>query len=298
MVNQQGTLKKDTSETICIENFDRVFNKAFINWFIGYVEGNENVFIVNRRYLRFELNCFIRDINIIKYIKKKLNFGSIRYLRFVNSTIVEFSVQSSSDSSNIIELLKLVYIFNGNFRSTAKEQQFLIFYKKLKIKLKKMDLSYLLPEYNNNIKTISFNDSWFLGYIDSRGFFYARWKKSKKYEQGKIIYLCCIFWNLQEELLIKIKTLLDSVDKIENKFKWNLPFYKLTLENFEKKKKIVDYLLKYKLKSLKRKRFKYWCLLLDLEYKYLKTGYQDLDHIDKILIKFNSTINADELSKI
>jgi hypothetical protein len=30
-VNQQGTLKKDTSETICVENFDINLSKGFIN---------------------------------------------------------------------------------------------------------------------------------------------------------------------------------------------------------------------------------------------------------------------------
>lgn len=54
-VNQQGTVKKGPSETICIEYLDQINKKEFLNWFIGFVEGNENVFIVNRRYLRFEL---------------------------------------------------------------------------------------------------------------------------------------------------------------------------------------------------------------------------------------------------
>jgi len=31
MVNQQGTLQKDTSETICVQNLNKEINKAFIN---------------------------------------------------------------------------------------------------------------------------------------------------------------------------------------------------------------------------------------------------------------------------
>jgi len=117
MVNQQGTLIKDSSETICVKNF----NKAFINWFIGFVEGNENVFIVNRRYLRFEITVFIKDQSIIYFIKKTLGFGIIRKLRFLNDIIIEFSVQE-----NIPDLLKLINIFNGNFRCSYKEQHFKI----------------------------------------------------------------------------------------------------------------------------------------------------------------------------
>ena len=54
-VNQQGTFQKDTPETTGVKIFNYKLKKKFINWFIGYIEGCENVFIVNRRYLRFEL---------------------------------------------------------------------------------------------------------------------------------------------------------------------------------------------------------------------------------------------------
>jgi hypothetical protein len=154
MVNQQGTLNKDSSETICVKNFNKELNKAFINWFIGYVEGNENVFIVNRRYLRFELNCSINNKFLIYYIKDSLGFGEIRKLRFLDTIIIEYSVQE-----NIYDLLKLINVFNGNFRDESKKNHFLIFYKKLKIKLKKLNLLYLLPDYKNKIKLISLNDS-------------------------------------------------------------------------------------------------------------------------------------------
>lgn len=89
MINQQGTLVKDPSETICIKNLKKNYNKAFINWFIGFVEGNENVFIVNRRYLRFELNCTIENQDIIYFIKNSLGFGNIRKLKFLDSVIID-----------------------------------------------------------------------------------------------------------------------------------------------------------------------------------------------------------------
>jgi len=48
-------MRKGPSETICVEYLDQIRKKEFLNWFIGFIEGNENVFIVNRRYLRFEI---------------------------------------------------------------------------------------------------------------------------------------------------------------------------------------------------------------------------------------------------
>jgi hypothetical protein len=293
MVNQQGTLLKDTSETICIESFNWKINKAFVNWFIGFIEGHENVFIVNRRYLRFEINCSLKNQSIIYLIQNKLGFGNIRRLKFLDTIIIEFSVQE-----NIYDLLKLVDIFNGNLRCTSKEQYFRIWYNKLKVKLKKMNLSNLLPEYIEKIKDINLKNSWFLGYIDSRALFYGRWHKSKKIQQGKEIYSCCIFWHLNKDLLYKIKKILNIKKDVEYKFKWNLPFYKLTIDEFEEKKKIYNYLLQYKLKSIKIKRYKYWVKLLNLENLYIETKKLDFNKVEEILVKLSSTINEDELSKI
>jgi len=91
MVNQQGTLKKkDSSETIRIKHFKKVFKKKFINWFIGFTEAQENCFYLNRRYLRFEINVNINNVDIIYYIKKNLGFGEIRRLKFLKTVIIDF----------------------------------------------------------------------------------------------------------------------------------------------------------------------------------------------------------------
>jgi hypothetical protein len=104
--------------------------------------------------LRFELNCTFNNDSLIYLIKRKLGFGCIRKLKFLDTRIIEFSVQE-----NYYDLLKLIHIFNGNFRCTYKEQSFRIFYKKLKIKLKKLNLLDLLPIYKENLKPINFSDS-------------------------------------------------------------------------------------------------------------------------------------------
>lgn len=286
-LNQQGTLKKDSSETICIKDLDLNLSKGFINWFVGFVEGNENIFIVNRRYLRFELNCSLKNQATIFYIKNKLGFGNIRKLKFLDTIIIEYSVQD-----NVADLLKLVKIFNGNLRCISKLQYFKLWYKKLRVKLKKMNLLNLLPEFIEDIKSINLLNSWLLGFIDSRVFFYGRWHKSKKLKEGKELYLCCIFWHLNKDLLLKIKEAFNISSKIEEKQKWNLPFSKLVVDDINEKNKICEYLIKFKLKTLKLKKYKYWKKLLELENDYKKTGIQDLKKIEKVLDQL--LLNADE----
>jgi hypothetical protein len=293
MINQQGTLTKDSSETICIKVLYKKRKKNFINWFIGFCEGHENLFIVNRRYARFELSCTLKNGNILYYIKNKLGFGFIRKIKFLNTTILEYYVQD-----NIYDLLELIKIFNGEFRCSSKNQYFLIFYEKIKVRLKKNNLLDILPDYKDKLKAVTLQSSWLLGYIDSRVLFYGRWQKSKNFK-NKIIYLNCIFWHLNANLLYKIKEALNlTTSKIEERFKWNLPFFRLIVDDINEKKIIKKYLLKYKLKTVKLKRYKYWSLLLHLECKYKETGEQDLINIEKYLIKLTSTIEEGELNKI
>lgn len=292
-LNQQGTLKEDSSETICIKDLDLNLSKGFINWFVGFVEGNENIFIVNRRYLRFELNCSLKNQATIYFIKNKLGFGNIRKLKFLDTIIIEYSVQD-----NVVDLLKLVKIFNGNLKCISKKQYFKLWYKKLMVKLKKMNLLNLLPDYIEDIKSINLLNSWLLGYIDSRTFFYGRWHKSKKLKNGKELYLCCIFWHLNKDLLLKIKEVFNISNKIEEKQKWNLPFFKLVVDDINEKNKICEYLKIFKLKTLKSKKYKYWKNLLDLENDYKKTGIQDLIKIQKNLDKLLLNVDEDELNRI
>jgi hypothetical protein len=292
-LNQQGTLKKDSSETICVKDLDLNLSKGFINWFSGFVEGNENIFIVNRRYLRFELNCSFKNQSTVYYIKNILGFGNIRKLKFLDTIIIEYSVQD-----NVVDLLKLVKIFNGNLRCISKKQYFKLWYKKLQVKLKKMNLLDLLPDYIEDIKSINLLNSWLLGYIDSRVFFYGRWHKSKKLKEGKELYLCCIFWHLNKDLLLKIKEVLNLSNKIEEKTKWNLPFFKLIVDNIDEKNRICEYLIKFKLKTLKLNKFKNWKKLLDFENEYKKTGVQDLKKIEKNLKNLLLNEDEDELNKI
>lgn len=146
------------------------------------------MFYCNRRYLRFELNVNIKYDYIIFYIKQNLGFGTIRKLRFLDTVILEFSVQD-----NIEELLKIINIVNGNLRCPYKEQQFKVFYKKLQVKLKNLEKLHLLPTYKDSLKDVSLNNSWFLGYCENKLLLYARWNKSKKLLQGRKLYMSCIF---------------------------------------------------------------------------------------------------------
>lgn len=280
-LNQQGTFQKGTPETTSKKTNSLDLKINFTNWFIGFVESSEQCLIVNRRYLRFELNVNIKYDYIIYYIKQKLELGDIRKLRYLDTIIVEISIQE-----NIEHLISFIKIINGNFRCPYKEELFKVFYKKLETKLKKLEKLHLLPVYISELKNPSLNDSWLLGYCENKMLLYARWHKSKKLALGKELYIIIIFWNLNEKLLIKIKELLNSKAKIESKIKYNLPFFKLIIEDINEKNIIKNYLLEFTLKN-KRKRniFKIWKHLLELDDKYKKNN--DIILLDEMEFNLN-----------
>lgn len=59
---------------------------------------------------------------------------------------------------------------------------------------------------------------------------------------------------MDEKLLIKLKALLKTKANIDSKIKYNLPFYKLVIENVDEKIIIKDYFVKYKFKNKKKNK--------------------------------------------
>jgi hypothetical protein len=96
----------------------------------------------------------LKNSSIIYRIKNLLGFGNIRKLKFLDTIIIEFYIQDS-----IFDLLNLIYILNGNFRCPVKLNHFEIFYKKLKVKLKKLNLIHLLPDFIKETKKVSLSNS-------------------------------------------------------------------------------------------------------------------------------------------
>lgn len=201
-------------------------------------------------------------------------------MRYLDTIIVEISIQE-----NIEHLISFIKIINGNLRCPYKEGLFKIFYKKLETKLKKTEKLHLLPAYINELKNPGLNDCWLLGYCENKMLLYARWHKSKKLALGKELYIIIIFWNLNDKLLIKIKELLNSKAKIEYKVKYNLPFFKLIIEDIYEKNVVKNYLLQHTLKNKKKKKiFEIWKRLLELDETYKKNNsIIILDEIDSNL---------------
>lgn len=176
-----------TSETACeiTFNFNKYFevkpdhkikiNKSFLEWFIGFVEG-EGTFVIFKNKVFFGITLDIEDIQILYRIKKELGFGKILIREQSNRRKGIFYVTSEEN------FLKLIRIFNGNLCYDYKKEQFKIW------------LEMFNKQYNKNIgfeKRLikpSLNTAWLSGYIDATGNFLGGVTNSKTSVRSSGLY--------------------------------------------------------------------------------------------------------------
>ena len=82
-------------------------SKAFLEWFIGFTEGDGSFIVPKRGGLQFVITQSSSDVQVLNYIQTNLGFGKVIQQSKSNKTH-RFIVQ---DISNI---LLLCLIFNGN----------------------------------------------------------------------------------------------------------------------------------------------------------------------------------------
>ena len=91
-------------------------SKDWLNWFIGFSEGDGSFIIDNRNNLQFVITQ--KDIKILEMIKNTLNFGRvIKQGKLTYRYIVEQKI--------LIELL--ILIFNGNMLLPSRIKRFKVF---------------------------------------------------------------------------------------------------------------------------------------------------------------------------
>ena len=164
-------------------------SKAFLEWLIGFTEGDGSFIVSKRGGLQFVITQSSSDVQVLNYIKTNLGFGKVIQQSKSNNTH-RFIVQ---DVSNI---LLICLIFNGNMVFFTKNSQFLIFlsaYNNLALRMK-------LKIINPIISTLLPNpqDNWLAGFTDAEGCFTLsllsnskgyrfRFIISQKWEVNKVI---------------------------------------------------------------------------------------------------------------
>jgi len=255
------------SETTC-EAF-RFKNDKFKLWFIGFVEGDGSFIINKDGYLEFRITQSSKDAQILFMIKKELGFGVVRIQDFSKNT----HCYRVRDKNNI---LKLIFIFNGNIFFYSRKEQFKLWLKAFNLKYKE-NILYLDKEFKPSL-----NDAWLSGFTDAEGCFSCSVYENKS-NTAKLVRLRYIL--SQKGNIENMDYLANILDGKKHYLK-SYDGYNVTV-NTTKLFRIIQYFCFYSLRTKKH--------IVYFNWKKIYNIVINKKHIDPesllLIIKYKSNIN-------
>lgn len=137
-------------------------SKKFLEWFIGFSEGEGSFVLAKRGDLAFVITQSTTDIKSLNYIHDNLGFGKV-IKQSVKQNTHRFVIQ------DIQNLYLICLIFNGNMVFPTRKARFLTFLSFFNEKLLKKNLTTITPL--DITVTPSLKDGWISGITDGEGCF-------------------------------------------------------------------------------------------------------------------------------
>lgn len=170
--------------------------QSFLEWFIGFTEGDGSFIITNRRSLQFVITQSSVDVQILYYILKNLGFGKVIQQSKSNKTH-RFIVQ---DISNIF---LICLIFNGNMVFFTRNSRFLTFLSVFNDLALRFNFNLINPILDTVLPTLQ--DHWLAGFTDAEGCFsLSLLSNSIGY---RLRFLVSKNWEVNKSVLLHISSL-------------------------------------------------------------------------------------------
>jgi len=273
-------------------------NVNFLQWFIGFVEGDGS-FIVSNTRLFFIINQ--KEEKILHFIRTNLGFGKV-------STYKNYSRFIVADKTNIN---KLIFIFNGNLVLNKTNARFVCWLNARNVySTEKLD-------YLNKIQFLNLNDNaWLSGFIDAEGCFNVVRSQDSRYTLGFRVRLrfilhkkneICILNKLKffltSGVITKRKIVNTSLNQLGTVFvtendkvlseKSEQPMFTFTCTSILSHEILIKYLTNYPLRTFKKVSFLRFTSLL----RYIKNR-KKIPWQNKVLRKVEKLIKNIEKLKI
>jgi cytochrome c oxidase subunit 1 len=249
-------------------------NHSFLEWFIGFSEGEGSFCLAKRGDLSFVVTQSTSDIQVLNYIKDNLCFGKV-IVQSIKQKTHRYVVQ---DTKNIYLICKL---FNGNMVFPTRNARFLSFLSIFNEKLIKKNIEPLT--IIDSCVLPSLNDYWLSGITDGEGCFTSSiLSNSNTY---RIRYILTQKWDANKHVLIHILSLFDTNKNIGSVVPHSIPLvWELRINGVKNCELLCSYFDKYNLQSNKNTSYIKW--------KELLIKLKDGEHLN-----VNNRLLLKELSK-
>ena len=224
--------------------------QEFLEWFIGFVEG-EGCFSVSKRgKFLFTIVQSSKDVQVLNYIQENLGFGSIGLMS--NKRTHRFWV---GDTKNIYILCLL---FNGNMVFPTRNAKFLTFLSFFNERLLKKNIFVpIIPSTERAIPSL--DDYWLSGLVDGEGCFSLSFlSNSNKF---RLIFLITQKWKVNKPVLDHILSLFDCHGLVYCRSRKNLDYWDLKINGLKNCSALFLYFDKYTLKTKKKDSYLRWKLI-------------------------------------
>lgn len=216
----------------------------FLQWLIGFTEGDGSFTVTKRGELQFVISQNTLDVQVLYYIKEQLGFG----------TVIQ---QSKSDKTHryivqdINNLSLICSLFNGNIVFPTRNTKFLIFLAAFNDKALRSKIDKIEPISSTIVPTL--NDHWLSGFTDAEGCFsLSLLSNSSGY---RLRFLLCQKWEVNKPILDHICLLFGVGNVSKHSTPNNWEFIVNGVKNCDS---ILPYFDKYVLYSKKKESYELW----------------------------------------
>lgn len=247
-------------------------DKDFLEWFIGFFEGDGSMLIVLRGDIAIVLLQSYDDREILELVQKNFKMGNI-IVQSKKDRTFRWIVNKRRD----IYLLAL--LFNGNLTLPVRYIKFISFLAKLNEKLLKNNESIIEIKQYCRLPTLT--DSWISGFIDAEGSFYISEKTIHNHA-----FVITQKYLINRYILEYIQKLF--VNKYNHKWGHIVPHTKkdvweLRLFSLRDSLLLMDYLKIYKLRSKKYNDYAFYNKYL--EYKTMSRTSSVKEKIKELILE-------------
>lgn len=257
-----------SQEYISIYPNNKIPDKYFIEWFIGFTEGDGSFITTTRGNLIFVITQSTIDVQILYYIQKQFGFGSV--IKQGHNTH-RFIVQDK------INLYLLIILFNGNIVLPSKFIQFIKFVK----------IYNTISSKYSNIKIITslivptYYDYWLCGFTDAEGCFTCSLLGNSTAYRFR--FVLAQSQEINKPVLMYIAELIKGTVRPHSV----KGVYVITVNGIRNIDKVITYFMNYKLLTKKRNSFMIWIVVYDS----IKKGEHLYKDSREQLRKITNTIN-------